>query len=343
MPPNPATPGELSSDLHAEGLEDTHISAVDYIKAHPCEEYEAIFEADFVKLLDRIGPHLASDDNELDLSLSEERIASLLNEITTEDSLIRPLNDGEFAGESYYASLVALHTDDRGNMVQSREEQDSCNTKKKLTSLKSWYARLNEWLDYRRDHPNEDPQSLPKPRKLHNWVNKVRYNKKLYDEGKRVSSMYQERIDLLQALDFRWANCKDKFTVRYSQLRDFCRIVGHADVPVKPVHKGKGPAKDQVASAIQKQLGDRVNAISQEDRAVLEGLFRDTKFCRYITLLRDTFKVWHSTKGADGPKVLPVEDDACKSKSKGVKLEERKHKLEEIAFSFTKQNRRRLS
>ena len=223
--------------------------------------------------------------------------------------------------------------DDTGKLVPSPRERQRWSGKRRSKALARWYTRLNEWVEYEnKEKQDEDPQRLPKTAKLRNWVNKCREEKRKLDAGETTTYMYPERVALLERLGFVWAKSKDTFEVRYRQLREFFRILGHANVPVKPVHKDKGSKDDQVASAVAKLLKDHSN-VDDQDRETLFTLLKDHNFCRWVTQMRVRFK---TAQAKSNPSSNPAQDQGPRSR-KSSEWQERKRKLAETDFSFTKQ------
>lgn len=117
----------------------------------------------------------------------------------------------------------------------SSAEIASCNTRRASQALQTWYDRYNELNEYRRIHGHCNvPQKHAPNAALGIWVNKMRMEKKRYDEDER-SALSQEKIDALEAIDFAWAKQKGEhlWEEKFVDLVAYKNRHGHCNVPTK--------------------------------------------------------------------------------------------------------------
>lgn len=94
-----------------------------------------------------------------------------------------------------------------------------------------WSEKFNELVHFhnRFGHclvPNNWKENV----KLSQWVKRVRHNYKLRKEGKKTS-LTEEKILALEALDFTWSVQEDTWEERFNELQVFKAMHGHTNVP----------------------------------------------------------------------------------------------------------------
>jgi hypothetical protein len=180
-------------------------------------------------------------------------------------------------------------------------------TRRGREALDSWYEKANQFREYFKTHGHgnvpqkrlkKDNELLYWSEELANWVNKQRREKRELGEEKESSYMYQERIELLDAIGFEWAQPKDVFDKNLAKLTEFHDLVGHSDFPVKAFDKSKEnevSKEDQVKARSEKLLQGRTGA-TRDTHARLEELLMDTKLARWVTSIRDENSKWEERK-----------------------------------------------
>ena len=140
----------------------------------------------------------------------------------------------------------------------TQAELDACNTARAREALKTWYKRLGELHQYRKDNGDckhnlcrlascisivarifltiaslffsiigNVPQKYENNRELGIWVNKQRMEKKAFDEN-RKSSMTPQKIKALKAIGFQWAKRKGEaaWLQKFNELKKYKRENG---------------------------------------------------------------------------------------------------------------------
>eukprot|EP00977_Amphora_coffeiformis_P023995 scaffold14974_cov195-Amphora_coffeaeformis.AAC.2 len=117
----------------------------------------------------------------------------------------------------------------------SNFEMEQCTTKRSMEALKVWYQRYNELVDYREENGDCNvPQKYEPNTALGIWVNKMRMEKKRYDDDER-SALNEEKIKALEAIDFTWAKQKGGalWDAKFRDLVKYKAENGHCNVPTK--------------------------------------------------------------------------------------------------------------
>jgi hypothetical protein len=114
------------------------------------------------------------------------------------------------------------------------------------------------------------PQRWLSNEKLAQWVDRQRQQYKLLKAGK-YSKLTQERIELLESLDFAWDARDVAWQRRYEDLEEFVKLEGHTMVPY--LYKGIPGlgrwAKQQRIYYVKKQNQER-NPLTDERQEALE-------------------------------------------------------------------------
>lgn len=153
----------------------------------------------------------------------------------------------------------AENTPSKHNVVRSPSQKElfSCTTRRAREALFVWYQRYHELIEYRNENGDCNvPQKYPQNPALGIWyvmiaelpncigffgsyllhyrVNKMRMEKKHYDEGER-SVLCEEKISALDDIDFQWAKRKGDvlWEERFQDLKQFFEQKGHCRVPTK--------------------------------------------------------------------------------------------------------------
>ena len=72
---------------------------------------------------------------------------------------------------------------------------------------------------------------------LYRWVEMNRYHYRKMQDGRLPCSMTQERVDLLNKLDFCWDAREAAWLERFSELKEFVDTNGMGQVPPYKTHK----------------------------------------------------------------------------------------------------------
>ena len=98
--------------------------------------------------------------------------------------------------------------------------------------LLSWEKRYQQLLDFKTDHGHCNvPKRFKENTQLGNWVGKQRYQYKLFMNGDKASQMTQERIDMLEAINFQWSIAPPSWKERYQELIAYKNNHGDCNVP----------------------------------------------------------------------------------------------------------------
>lgn len=96
---------------------------------------------------------------------------------------------------------------------------------------KQWDETFEELLKFRSVHGHcQVPHDFKENRPLSRWVKRQRYQFKLLKDGK-PSTIYEDRIQRLDAIGFVWHSHHSTWERRISELREFQRLHGHVSVP----------------------------------------------------------------------------------------------------------------
>jgi Helicase associated domain len=98
---------------------------------------------------------------------------------------------------------------------------------RKRAALYSWYQRLRELWEYKKEHGHcLVPQRYPRQQKMATWVNKVRMARQ---------SLTPTQLQALEAVGFVWAQHEGltAWQERYAQLQAYQAVHGDCNVPAK--------------------------------------------------------------------------------------------------------------
>jgi hypothetical protein len=263
-------------------------------------------------------------------------------DVDMSESALPPLSIND---EPITAAASLLHSSNLEKVRPSKQELRQCCSDRDREALLSWYQRFNEWLYFKQIQGHGSvPQNNPKAddsqgslfgdvwsKPLANWVNKQRREKTTFDSGTISKYMYSERIELLEEHGFEWATPKDVFNDHFNKLLEFHRIVGNADVPVKPFDKDKDEApKAQVEAVVAGLLQGRDTPA--DDRATLVCMLLDKKFTRWITSMRDEYKKWHKFEILNSS--TNTNEVPAKTQRKYENWKLRKERLDSVGFRY---------
>jgi hypothetical protein len=106
-----------------------------------------------------------------------------------------------------------------------------------------WMRRYNELVEYHEHHGNSlVPTNYPTNPRLAKWVSDQRTQKKLLAKGS-ANSLSEERMALLDSVDFEWNALEGKWLNRYEELAEHMRVNGRGSIPPR---KSNPPLRDWV-------------------------------------------------------------------------------------------------
>lgn len=119
------------------------------------------------------------------------------------------------------------------NLLQpSEDERAHATTNRQREDLQTWYATLNELLEYRRTNGHcHVPQSYGP---LGHWCNKQRTEKTHRDDNKPTQMTFR-KMQALEHVGFEWAKPKGQasWMAHYNELVEFRRLHGHCNAPTR--------------------------------------------------------------------------------------------------------------
>jgi hypothetical protein len=98
----------------------------------------------------------------------------------------------------------------------------------------TWNKRYEELVEYKKEHGHSMvPRDSQTHKALGKWVHNQRqlYRKNMQGKLRKGSGFSDERISLLNELDFVWDPLEDLWTKRYAELVEFYEEHGHSMVP----------------------------------------------------------------------------------------------------------------
>ncbi len=99
---------------------------------------------------------------------------------------------------------------------------DSLKTRVVLNTTEDWKERYGEYLKYLEDHQGKHPE-VNHPT-LGGWISNQRVNKK-------NGTLSQERVDLLDEINFVWDKFETKWMMMYGHVKEFFEANGHCLIP----------------------------------------------------------------------------------------------------------------
>ena len=114
-------------------------------------------------------------------------------------------------------------TSEQMHFVPTKDELIEACTPRAQQALRTWYKRLGELYEYKRQHGDcSVPQKYPKNPPLGTWVNKQRMEYKMYHEGGK-HSMTDKKLQKLAEIGFDWGKRKGdaSWETKFRELSDY--------------------------------------------------------------------------------------------------------------------------